>query len=65
VDVSAAARERISPAAIGDNALTGPVIRHDLVQRVRTEIDSGGYLTNERLDLALGRMIQDYTSWLR
>ncbi|VAX40838.1 hypothetical protein MNBD_PLANCTO03-1034 [hydrothermal vent metagenome] len=34
-----------------------PPVRQDLIDRVRAEIDAGQYLTPERLDVALERML--------
>lgn len=34
-------------------------VRHDVVERVRMEIASGGYETREKWDIAVGRLIDD------
>jgi anti-sigma28 factor (negative regulator of flagellin synthesis) len=36
-----------------------PDIRQDLVQRIRSEIASGAYETDEKLDVALGRLLDE------
>jgi len=36
-----------------------PGIRHDLVARIRSEIEAGTYETDEKLDIALGRMLDE------
>ncbi|MCK4872737.1 MAG: flagellar biosynthesis anti-sigma factor FlgM [Phycisphaerales bacterium] len=33
-----------------------PGVRHELVERVRTEIDAGRYETDERIDIAVKRL---------
>jgi hypothetical protein len=37
---------------------TDPTIRHELVARVRREIEAGTYETPEKLDAALARMLE-------
>ena len=60
VDLSSAARSK----AAERSASTGPVIRTEMVSRVREAIQAGDYLTPERLDLAVERLVGDYLSWL-
>ena len=38
-----------------------PEVRSDLIQRVREEIESGGYETAERLDRALEALVSEIT----
>lgn len=38
-------------------AASDPTIRHDLVARVRREIESGTYDTDEKLEAALARLL--------
>jgi hypothetical protein len=37
-----------------------PAIRHELVARVRREIEAGTYETPEKLDAALARLLERY-----
>ncbi len=37
-----------------------PDIRHDLVARIRGEIEAGTYETDEKLEVALGRMLDEF-----
>ena len=37
-----------------------PEIRQDVVNRVKAEIESGTYETDEKLDIALGRMLDEF-----
>ncbi len=37
-----------------------PDIRHDLVARIRGEIEAGTYETDEKLDVALGRLLEEF-----
>ena len=37
-----------------------PEIRQDVVNRVKAEIDAGKYETDEKLDIALGRMLDEF-----
>jgi hypothetical protein len=46
-------RPGIAPATAND-----PTIRHDLVARVRREIEAGTYDTEEKLDAALARLFE-------
>ncbi len=51
---------QISDAAqMMDRVHDMPDIRQDLVQRIRAEIASGGYETDEKLDVALGRLLDE------
>ena len=36
-----------------------PEVRENLVERVRREIDAGTYLTDEKLDIAIERLLED------
>jgi len=64
-EVSPAARARLADPPADQREQTKPLVRAELVESVRGAIERGDYLTSERLDLALERMIGDYTSWLR
>ena len=37
-----------------------PEIRQDVVNRVKAEIEAGKYETDEKLDIALGRMLDEF-----
>jgi negative regulator of flagellin synthesis FlgM len=36
-----------------------PDIRHDLVNRIKSEIEAGTYETEEKLDIAVGRLLDE------
>jgi negative regulator of flagellin synthesis FlgM len=36
-----------------------PDVRHDLVNRIKAEIDAGTYETDEKLDIAVGRLLDE------
>ena len=36
-----------------------PEVRENLIERVRREIDAGTYLTEEKLDIAIERLLED------
>ena len=38
-----------------------PEVRTDLVERVRAEIEAGTYETPERMEIAIGRMLEELT----
>ena len=46
-------------ARLLDSLRAGGDVRHDLVERVKSEIDAGTYLTDERLDKALDALLDD------
>jgi anti-sigma28 factor (negative regulator of flagellin synthesis) len=46
-------------ARLLDGLRQGVDVRHDLVERVKGEIEAGTYLTDERLDRALDALIED------
>ena len=39
-----------------------PDVRQDLIERVRAEIEAGTYETEEKLDIALGRLLDELRS---
>ncbi len=50
----------ISPAARYASRLAEvPAVRTELIQRIRSEIQAGTYETGEKLDVALGKLLQE------
>ena len=56
---NAADRVDISPAAEAAMAAQSGDIRHDLVNHIREQIAAGTYVTPEKLDIALDRMLDE------
>jgi hypothetical protein len=46
-------------AQIVDMLSKAPAVRSDLVADIRSQVDGGGYLSEEKLDLAIYRMLKD------
>lgn len=38
---------------------SAPAVRSDLVAEIRSQVDGGGYMSEEKLDLAMYRMLKD------
>ena len=61
-----APRDRVEISPIGrmlDGVARLPEIRHEKVEEIRSEIASGVYETPEKLELALDRMMDEFSGW--
>lgn len=53
-----AVRKGLCRPGIAPTPASDPTIRHDLVARVRREIEAGTYDTEEKLEAALARLLE-------
>ncbi len=61
-----APRDRVEISPIGrmlDGVARLPEIRHEKVEEIRSQIASGVYETPEKLELALDRMMDEFSGW--
>lgn len=61
-----AARDQVEISPLGrmlDGISQLPEIRHERVEQIRSQIAAGVYETPEKLDVALDRLLDEFSGW--